>query len=129
MNDQLQREFTRDKVDEALFQMGLLKSPGPDGFGACFYQDFQNVSGDDVANVVLRFLNDELFDERINTTHIALIPKLESPSGVTDFGPISLCNVLYKIIAKTLANRLKKVLPEITSYNKSAFYTWQAYLR
>lgn len=59
--------------------------------------------------------------EDVNLTHIALIPKIANPLKVSDFGPISLCNVFYKIISKTLANRLKLFLPDIISENQSAF--------
>jgi hypothetical protein len=77
--------------------------------------------GSKVCKVVLHFLNGSKLEENINATHIALIPKTNAPSCVTDFRPISLCNVIYKIIAKVLANCLKMVLPHVISANQSAF--------
>jgi hypothetical protein len=60
-------------------------------------------------------------DGVINSTNIALIPRKKTHVSVTEFRPISLCNVVYKIIAKVLVNRLKMVLPSIISPNQSAF--------
>lgn len=57
----------------------------------------------------------------INTTHITLIPKVQSPVSVTEFRPISLCNVICKLISKVLANQLKVELPNIISCAQSAF--------
>ena len=60
-------------------------------------------------------LNFGVMPPTLNMTHIALIPKVKSPTCVTEFRPISLCNMLYKLIYKVLANRLKKILSHIIS--------------
>lgn len=58
--------------------------------------------------------------QSMNYTFIALIPKVKSPTLVSEYKPISMCNVIYKIIAKTLANKVKGVLPAIISQQQSA---------
>lgn len=57
----------------------------------------------------------------INSTFIALIPKSDSPVSFNDFRPISLCNCLYKIIAKIIANSIKPILSEHISQEQFAF--------
>lgn len=58
---------------------------------------------------------------KLNDTHICLIPKTKNPQKVTEYRCISLCNVIYRILAKVLANRLKKILPGVVSNSQSAF--------
>ena len=71
--------------------------------------------GDSVTVIVLDFLNSENMVPDINHTNIVLIPKVKNPEKISDFRPISLRNVIYKIISKVLANRLKQVLPHVIS--------------
>lgn len=106
MNNILTSPFLPEKVDFALSQMQPLKAPGPNGFGVCFYQQHWAIVGNLVRKMVLDFMNLGLFDPSLNFTYIALIPKLSQFVDVTNHLHISLCNVLYKIIAKVLANRL-----------------------
>ena len=121
MRQTLSNEFTADEIKEALFQMGPTKAPGPDGMNALFYQKFWHIVGDNVISAVLDFFNSGVLEPEINHTNIVLIPKVMAPEKMLDFRPISLCNVIYKIISKVLANRLKQVLPHIISSTQSAF--------
>lgn len=57
----------------------------------------------------------------MNKTLIALIPKKKKPTRLEEFRPINLCTAIYKIIAKALANRMKRVLNDIISLSQSAF--------
>lgn len=77
--------------------------------------------GPSITSAVLSFLNSGHLLKQINYTHIALIPKIPSPVTPVDFRPISLCNVQYKIISKTLSNRLKVILPSYISQSQNAF--------
>jgi len=62
---------------------------------------------DDVIAVVLKALNTGVIHESLNSSFITLIPKIKHPKKVSDFLPISLCNVIYKLISKVVVNRLK----------------------
>lgn len=67
--------------------------------------------GKDVCNFYLHILNDGGSLSEINDTNIVLIPKQCNPQNMTNFRPISLCNMLFKIISKVLVNRLQKIMP------------------
>jgi hypothetical protein len=125
MNSQLLGKVTKEEVHQALFQMAPLKSPGLDGFPPAFYQDHWNLVEEEVVTAVREFFNNGCIDPDINFTHIALVPKKKNLVGVSDFRPISLCNVVYKILSKVFANRLKYILPVIISCNQLTFIPGQ----
>uniref|UniRef100_A0A453L2A3 Reverse transcriptase domain-containing protein n=1 Tax=Aegilops tauschii subsp. strangulata TaxID=200361 RepID=A0A453L2A3_AEGTS len=74
-----------------------------------------DLCGDEVTNDVLRIVRGEESAECVNDTVLVLIPKVMNPTLLSQFRPISLCNVLYKIASKVVANRLKVILPDIIS--------------
>jgi hypothetical protein len=121
MNELLMADFTPEEIKEALNSIGDMKAPGPDGIPSVFYKHFWEVVREQITKEVLEVLRGGQIPEGWNETTIVLIPKVPRPEKTKDLWPISLCNVLYKIVSKVLANRLKQILPEIISPAQSAF--------
>ena len=115
MNSTLTENFQAWEVECAIKQMAPLKALGPDGMPPLFFQNYWELVKGDITNTILSFLNAGSLPSPINHTFVTLIPKIKNPERVTEFRPISLCNVLYKIFSEVLENRLKRVLPLIIS--------------
>ena len=96
-------------------------SPGPDGLNAKFYKHTWPWIASDVYKLIIDFYNTALMQPELNQTFLVLLPKKTQSVTPQDFRPISLCNVIYKLIAKTLANRLKPHLPNFIDQAQSAF--------
>lgn len=116
-----EKEFKEEEVFEAIHQMHPLKAPGPDGLPALFFQKYWHIVGREVQKLVLHVLNNNLEPDELNKTFIVLIPKGKNPSSPKDYRPISLCNVVMKIVTKVIANRVKKTLPDVIDMEQSAF--------
>ncbi|KAL4385770.1 hypothetical protein GQ457_15G007970 [Hibiscus cannabinus] len=101
--------------------MAPLKACGLDGFPAFFYQRYWHVVGEDVTDFCLSILNGATDVEQLNQTQVILIPKVSNPETLAQFRPISLCNVLYKIVAKVLANRWAGMLDVCIGRSQGAF--------
>ncbi|GAU39501.1 hypothetical protein TSUD_68650 [Trifolium subterraneum] len=120
-NNALTAPFSFAEFREAIFSMEADKCPGPDGFSPSFYQYFWELCGNEIFKAGCEWLEGRSFPPNLNSTNIALIPKGDTQTSMKDWRPISLCNVLYKVIAKVLANRLKLILNKCISENQSAF--------
>lgn len=88
------------------------KSRGPDAWTIKFYLDFYDLLALYLLQVVEECRTSGRLYNSINSTFIALIPKTDSPTSFNDFLPISLCNYLYKIITKIIANRIRPILSQ-----------------
>jgi hypothetical protein len=121
MNDALLKPYLDEEIRTTLFQMGPTKALGTDGFPALFYQEHWDFLKDDICSAVRGFLLGEEIPVGFCDSVIILIPKVTNPEHLKNFRPISLCNVLYKLASKVIANRLKSVLPVIISEHQSAF--------
>jgi hypothetical protein len=80
-----------------------------------------DVIGNDVCKAIKEFFEKGKLLGEVNSTLITLVPKIHNPSKVSDFRPISCCNVVYKCISKILTNRIKITLSKVISPNQSAF--------
>jgi hypothetical protein len=120
-NQNLVAPVTMEEIQTALNQMDPLKAPRPDEFPACFFPQNWEILHQEVCDAIKYFFETCKLDASINSTVVALIPKTKNSISVIEFRPISLCNVVYKILLKILANRLKVILPCIISGSQSAF--------
>lgn len=113
--------LTKQEVHRALMGMKSYKAPGSDCFQPIFFKMFWEQIGDDIWRFVSQAFETGNFDPQVTDTLLVLIPKGDYPSSFREFRPISLCNVLYKLITKVLVNRLRSLLHDMISPLYSSF--------
>ncbi|GJZ96108.1 RNA-directed DNA polymerase, eukaryota [Tanacetum coccineum] len=118
---ELEQPFTKEEIKGAVWDCGLNKSPGPDGFTFGFYRRYWSVLEADVVDAVSHFFDNGYCPKGGNSSFITLIPKSQGAKQVKDFRPISLIGSLYKIITKILANHLAIVMGNLVNEVQSAF--------
>jgi hypothetical protein len=110
-----------NEIHSIIKKMRSNAAPRPDGLNAAFYKASWNWVKQDLLHLVSDFYSEANLPKDINQTFLTLIPKKRNPSIPQDFRPISLCNVIYKLIAKSLADRIQPLLPNYISQAQSAF--------
>nr|GEY45689.1 RNA-directed DNA polymerase, eukaryota [Tanacetum cinerariifolium] len=119
--DDLEIPISRDEIRAAVWDCGVNKSPGPDGFTFDFFRKYWNIVGVDFCEAIEWFFLHGFFAKGCNSSFLALIPKVHDPKYVSDFWPICLIGCLYKFVTKVLASRLTVVISDIVSDVQSAF--------
>ena len=104
-----------------MFRRVLFRSPGPDGLHAGFYQHFLGDVGYSVCNEVLDIFKYGKVLEYLNETLITLIPKCQSPESLNNYRPISLCNLIYKVVSKIIVNRIRPHIGKLVAPIQTAF--------
>eukprot|EP00253_Pinus_taeda_P019430 PITA_19430 len=117
----LNGEVSKEEVEATIKSMAKEKSPGPDGWSIELFLHFFELIGAEITEVVEEARKKGEVYSPFNATFIALIPKKEVPESFEDFRPISLCNRIYKIIAKVIANIIKPILSRHISMEQFGF--------
>lgn len=112
---------TDQEITQALMSLGPSKAPGPDGFTAKILQDNWALFGPSIPSEVHHFFSTGHMKAEISRTNLILIPKKDKALKVEHYRPISVCNVIYKIISKLLTMKLKPFVGALISASQSAF--------
>ncbi|PWA65154.1 hypothetical protein CTI12_AA306500 [Artemisia annua] len=121
MSSKLEAPVHKVEIDKAVKSLSAHKAPGEDGFSGLFFQKYWHIVGDNVNKAIQHFFEDGVMPHSLNKTLVILIPKVSSPETVGQFRPISLCNFVYRVISKIMANRLKPYMHKIVSPQQYAF--------
>ena len=101
--------------------MNPSSAPGPDGLPVKFFQAFWNVIKPEVMAIFDEFYVGAIGLRRLNYEIISLIPKVPGASDIRQFRPITVINVIFRILAKGYANRVTLLADRVTHPNQSAF--------
>jgi hypothetical protein len=109
-NRLLMEEVTEKELLEVLHSFQKDKIPGPDGWTIEFFLGCYEIVGPDLLKMIEDTRTSGRIPQSLNSTFLALIPKMDNPETLDDFRPISLCNCAYKIVSKVIARRIKRIL-------------------
>ncbi|KAL2900422.1 hypothetical protein RDABS01_025504 [Bienertia sinuspersici] len=113
--------FTDKEIRQAIYSIPSNKAPGLDGYNSCFFKEAWSVVGQDVIRAIREFFSSGKLLKEVSVTTLTMVPKVQTPSSVADYRPITCCSTIYKCILKLLYSKLSTILPDIISPNQGAF--------
>lgn len=117
----LDKQLHPVEVVNAIFSLKPYKVPGPDGIHPFFYHKYWDIVGRSVIDLCPQVFNTQILLHGIKNTFIYLIPKVPNANNLKNFRPIGLCNTIYKIITKIIANRIHPHLNKIVNPFQASF--------
>ena len=118
----LEQSVSEEEVFSALCEMNGDKAPGLDEFTITFWQFCWETVKADITRMFRDFHETGKFVRSLNTTFIVMISKKGGAVDFKDFRPISFVGSLYKLLAKVLANRLKRVMGKLVNKAQNTFF-------
>ncbi|WJX12769.1 hypothetical protein P8452_03227 [Trifolium repens] len=112
---------SHSEIKSVVFALNRDSAPGPDGFGAFFFQHYWEIVKNDVFNAVLQFFTSSWILPGFNSNIIALLPKFPEASSIDQYRPIAMANFKFKIISKILADILASIMPTLISVEQKGF--------
>jgi len=112
---------TSDEIHKAVFSLNKEGAPGPDGFGAIFFQTYWDIVKSDVEKAVLQFFTSGWIMPNFNSNTVVLIPKTSNADTMNQYRPIALANFKFKVLSKILADRLSQIMPALISKHQRGF--------
>ena len=123
--DEVNRMLTmlpsHQEIKAAIFALNKDSAPGPDGFGAFFFQHYWDIVKGDLIDAVLQCFATSWILPGYNSNIIALIPKIHNAVSIEQYRPISMSNFKFNVISKIIADRLAQVMPSIISKEQMGF--------
>lgn len=117
----LEQPCSEEEIAMAIKGMAPYKAPGHDGIHAAFFQRMWPTTGQLVMLMIQKVMAGEELPPGIAKVLVVLVPKIEHPHYITQFCPINLCNVVYKIITKLISNWLKEVWEKLIALSQASF--------
>ncbi|XP_031091057.1 uncharacterized protein LOC115996050 [Ipomoea triloba] len=115
------RRAYSDEVKKLFFGMKKFGSPRPDGIQVIFYQHFWEDVGPALTTFVNQALGSGSVHKSLLKAFVTLIPKKDIPDSETDFKPITLLNVAFKVISKVIVNRMRPIMCNIIGLHQNSF--------
>ncbi|KAJ0535108.1 putative RNA-directed DNA polymerase [Helianthus annuus] len=116
--------FSEKEIKKAIWECGSNKALGTDGFTFKFVKRFWEELKPKFMELMYQFYVLGRINPGCNSAFFTLIPKVQDPQFLSKYRPISLIGVVYKVIAKPLANRLKEVMNSVFVFSELPTSCW-----